>query len=115
MNAIAAALSQIDRVAADGDLAPDPAAPLELETAGEPIVLPDGKRIYPPSLLPGPAALAGNERPPGGRRQPRHPPSQRRRHRTQLPQPFSLCKEPAQEHNLALASPTSMPGDPELV
>jgi hypothetical protein len=50
MSAITAALSQIDGVAAEGDLAPDPAAPLELETAGEPILLPDGKRIYPPSL-----------------------------------------------------------------
>ena len=50
MSAITAALTQIDEVAADGDLAPDPAAPLELETAGEPILLPDGKRIYPPSL-----------------------------------------------------------------
>ena len=34
MSAITAALSQIDRVAAEGDLAPDPAAPLELETRG---------------------------------------------------------------------------------
>ena len=50
MSAITAALSQIDRVAAEGDLVPDPAAPLELETAGEPILLPDGKRIYPPCL-----------------------------------------------------------------
>ena len=50
MSAITAALSQIDRVAAEGDLAPDPAAPLELETACEPILLPDGKRIYPPCL-----------------------------------------------------------------
>jgi hypothetical protein len=50
MSAITAALSQIDRVAAQGDLAPDPAAPLELETARDPIVLPDGKRIYPPCL-----------------------------------------------------------------
>ena len=50
MSAITAALSQIDRVAADGDLVPDATAPLELETAGEPIVLPDGKRIYPPCL-----------------------------------------------------------------
>ena len=48
MSAITAALSQIDRVAAEGDLAPDPAAPLEIETAGEAILLPDGKRIYPP-------------------------------------------------------------------
>ena len=50
MSAITAALSQIDRVAAEGDLAPDPAAPLELEVAGEPILLPGGKRIYPPCL-----------------------------------------------------------------
>ncbi len=50
MSAITAALSQIDGVASEGDLVPDPAAPLELETAGEPILLPDGKRIYPPCL-----------------------------------------------------------------
>jgi hypothetical protein len=50
MSAITAALSQIDRVADEGDLVPDPAAPLELETVGDPILLPDGKRIYPPSL-----------------------------------------------------------------
>ena len=34
MSAITAALSQIDRVAAEGDLAPDPAEPLELATPG---------------------------------------------------------------------------------
>src|SRR5437588_6244842 len=50
MSALTAALSQIDRVAEEGEFAPDPAAPLELETAGDPIELPDGKRIYPPSL-----------------------------------------------------------------
>jgi len=50
MSAITAALSQIDRVAEDGELASDPAAPLELETAGEPILLPDGRRIYRPCL-----------------------------------------------------------------
>ena len=50
MSAITAALSQIDRVAAEGDLVPDPLAPLELATPGEPILLPDGKRIYPPCL-----------------------------------------------------------------
>lgn len=50
MSAITAALSQIDRVASEGDLAPDRAVPLELEAVGEPILLPDGKRIYPPSL-----------------------------------------------------------------
>jgi hypothetical protein len=37
-------------VAAEGDLTPDPATPLELTTPGDPIVLPDGKRIYPPCL-----------------------------------------------------------------
>jgi hypothetical protein len=51
MGAIDAALDQIDRVAAAGDLAaPACAESLELETAGEPIELPDGKRIYPPCL-----------------------------------------------------------------
>jgi len=51
MGAIDAALDQIDRVAAEGDLAaPACAESLELETAGEPIELPDGKRIYPPRL-----------------------------------------------------------------
>ena len=50
MSAITAALSQIDRVADEGDLVPDPVAPLELETACDPILLPDGKRIYPPCL-----------------------------------------------------------------
>ena len=52
MSAINAALDQIDRVAEDADLA----APrrdnglLELEALGEAILLPDGKRIYPPRL-----------------------------------------------------------------
>jgi hypothetical protein len=50
MSAITAALSQIDGVASEGDLAPEPAAALVLEAAGDPILLPDGKRIYPPSL-----------------------------------------------------------------
>jgi hypothetical protein len=50
MSAITAALSQIDRVAAEGDLAPEAKAALELATPGEPILLPDGKRIYPPCL-----------------------------------------------------------------
>jgi hypothetical protein len=52
MSAIDTALNTIDAVAAEGDLAPDrPASDrLELEAAGEPIVLPDGKRIYPPRL-----------------------------------------------------------------
>ncbi len=51
MGAINAALDEIDRVAAEGDLAtPTCAEPIELETTGEPIVLPDGKRIYPPRV-----------------------------------------------------------------
>jgi hypothetical protein len=52
MSAIDAALSQIDDVAREGDLAAEPLTgdPLELEPAGEPIELPDGKRIYPPLL-----------------------------------------------------------------
>ena len=51
MSAINAALNQIDQVADEGDLAPAPTDNLlELETLGEPILLPDGKRIYPPRL-----------------------------------------------------------------
>jgi len=51
MGAIDAALDQIDAVAAEGDLdVPACAESLELETAGEPIELPDGKRIYPPRV-----------------------------------------------------------------
>ena len=51
MSAIEAALNQIDDVAAEGDLdSPPPAELLELEQAGDPIELPDGKRIYPPTL-----------------------------------------------------------------
>src|SRR5215211_4632333 len=52
MSAIDTALTTIDAVAAEGDLAPDrpESDRLELEAAGEPIVLPDGKRIYPPRL-----------------------------------------------------------------
>ena len=51
MSAIDAALSTIDRVASEGDLARErPADFLELDALGEPVVLPDGKRIYPPRL-----------------------------------------------------------------
>ena len=52
MSALDTALDTIDAVAGEGDLAPTPHAvdPLELESAGEPIVLPDGRRIYPPRL-----------------------------------------------------------------
>ena len=51
MSAIDAALSTIDRVASEGDLAPErPDNTLELDSLTEPIMLPDGKRIYPPRL-----------------------------------------------------------------
>jgi hypothetical protein len=50
VSAIDAALTTIEEVAAEGDLATDPPELLELEAAGEPIVLPDGRRIYPPLL-----------------------------------------------------------------
>ena len=51
MSATDQALSTIDHVAADGDLAPErPTDVLELDALTEPIVLPDGKRIYPPRL-----------------------------------------------------------------
>jgi hypothetical protein len=52
MSALTAALSAIDAVAEQGDLAPEATLtePLELDAAGEPIVLPDGRRIYPPRL-----------------------------------------------------------------
>lgn len=48
MRALHAALTAIDEVAAEGDLVPDPltAERLDLEAAGEPILLPDGKRIH---------------------------------------------------------------------
>ena len=51
MSAIDAALSTIDRIGAEGDLAPErPRDALELESLASPVVLPDGKRIYPPRL-----------------------------------------------------------------
>src|SRR5450432_3048348 len=52
MSAINAALDQIDRVADEGDLTPARGADshVELEALAEPILLPDGKRIYPPRL-----------------------------------------------------------------
>src|SRR5215217_7927463 len=52
MSAITAALRQLDDVAAEGDLATDPvlADALDLEAPSDPIVLPDGKRIYLPTL-----------------------------------------------------------------
>src|SRR5262245_57183831 len=53
MSALNAALRQLDDVAAAGDLAPEHALPtdtLELEAPSDPIDLPDGKHIYPPTL-----------------------------------------------------------------
>ena len=51
MSAIDAALSTIDQVGAEGDLAPErPSDTLELDSLTDPILLPDGKRIYPPRL-----------------------------------------------------------------
>ncbi len=51
MSAIDAALPTIDQVATEGDLAPEASTNLlELESLTDPIVLPDGKRIYPPRL-----------------------------------------------------------------
>src|SRR4051794_8466856 len=52
MSALDTALDTIDAVAGEGDLAPRRASvdPLELESAGEPTVLPDGRRIYAPRL-----------------------------------------------------------------
>ena len=51
MSAIDTALSAIDRVAEEGDLAPERTTDTpELDPLAEPIVLPDGKRIYPPRL-----------------------------------------------------------------
>ena len=52
MSALETALDTIDAVAGEGDLVPlrATADPLEFESAGEPIVLPDGRWIYPPRL-----------------------------------------------------------------
>ena len=51
MSAIDAALSTIDQIASEGDLAPErPTDALELDALTEPVLLPDGKRIYPPRL-----------------------------------------------------------------
>src|SRR4051812_5591842 len=50
MSAITAALRQLDDVAAEGDLAPDPirSESIEFGVPSDPILLPDGKRISPP-------------------------------------------------------------------
>ena len=51
MGAIHAALNTIDQVAQQGDLVADrPSEPLALDALADPVVLPDGKRIYPPRL-----------------------------------------------------------------
>ena len=51
MSAINAALDSIDRVAQEGDLSCErPSEPLALDALADPVVLPDGKRIYPPRL-----------------------------------------------------------------
>ena len=51
MSAINAALDSIDRVAQEGDLTCErPSEPLALDTLADPVVLPDGKRIYAPRL-----------------------------------------------------------------
>ena len=51
MSAIDQALSAIDRVAEEGDLSPErPSDVLELESLTSPVLLPDGRRIYPPRL-----------------------------------------------------------------
>ena len=51
MSAIDAALSTIDQVAEEGDLTPErPSDALELDALADPLLLPDGKRIYPPRL-----------------------------------------------------------------
>ena len=53
MSAITAALGQIDEIGADGELdanTPNPVS-FDLDAVADPIVLPDGKRIYPPLLF----------------------------------------------------------------
>jgi MoxR-like ATPase len=48
---IADALAKIDGVAEEGDLAPEPVlTPISSTDCGDPIELPDGRRIYPPRL-----------------------------------------------------------------
>ena len=51
MSAIDQALTTIDQVASEGNLTPErPDNLLELDSLIEPIILPDGKQIYPPRL-----------------------------------------------------------------
>jgi AAA domain (dynein-related subfamily) len=52
MSAITAALGQIDEIGAEGDLdanVPDPVS-LDLDGVSDPVVLPDGKVVYPPTI-----------------------------------------------------------------
>ncbi|MDO8208970.1 AAA family ATPase [Conexibacter sp. CPCC 206217] len=53
MNALSAALNAVDDVAAEGDLKASARESdgLELEPVGDPVELPDGRRIYPPALF----------------------------------------------------------------
>ena len=51
MSAINAALDSIDRVAQEGDLSCERhSEPLAIDALADPVVLPDGKQIYPPRL-----------------------------------------------------------------
>ena len=51
MSAINSALSVIDEIATEGDLTLQVTdLPLELDAVGDPVTLPDGRRIYPPRL-----------------------------------------------------------------
>ena len=53
MSAITAALGQIDEIGGEGELDANAADPIsfDLDAVADPIVLPDGKRIYPPLLF----------------------------------------------------------------
>ena len=53
MSAIDAALATIDGIGAEGEMDAEAPAPVtfDLDAVAEPIVLPDGKRIYPPMLF----------------------------------------------------------------
>lgn len=50
---IAAALGEIDRIGEEGDLDANAPAPVnfDVDAVGDPVVLPDGKRIYPPLMF----------------------------------------------------------------
>ena len=53
MSAITAALGQIDEIGGEGELDANAADAIsfDLDAVADPIVLPDGKRIYPPMLF----------------------------------------------------------------